>query len=350
MEKSCLRNETIDAVRGIAIILVMTGHIMKVNVAGFSESPIFNVIWSLQIPLFMIISGYVTKYAKPIGNRGEYYYYLGKRSLSYILPWVVWTIFVKVFLLGSADLLYITRIIFSMDSGYWFIFSLWTICIIFGTATYFTHKITQNKLLCNVITILFSIVLSLGLLVVGMEAGMNFLGIKLTLYYLPFFYLGYLYTIIEKEFYEKSWFKDAKHAAILLAIVIYVFIILRINLYSAEDTLTNIIIRITASISGCAVVFYTISQVFMHLNENIRKLIITAGRYSLELYIVHLLFTSIIDVTPMPEFLSVDGFVLCSINYILLILFSTITISIISANKWSNLFCFGKKEVKISKD
>ncbi|HAN21280.1 MAG: hypothetical protein A2Y15_02265 [Clostridiales bacterium GWF2_36_10] len=346
MEKSNSRNNAIDAVRGLAIILVIIGHVIEVNVTGFYESTVFNIIWSLQMPLFMLISGYVTRYSAHINNKKGYFNYLLKRSLTYLLPWVIWTIFVKGLLLGSTNFwAYIKYITFSMDAGYWFLFSLWTISMIFGTATYIANKFTNKNNLRIVITILVSIIFSVFLLIIGLKVGINFLGIKLTLYYLPFFYLGYLYANIENVYSERAWFKAARQAVILPSIVVYAIIILNINLYSMEDNISNILIRMTASVLGCTIVFYTVSvsRFLASQNERVGKALLLAGQYSLELYVVHELLISIMDVIPKPEFLSVDGFILCTVNFILMLLFLIIIIYCISANKWSRLILFGKK-------
>ena len=337
------RNEVLDAVRGIAIILVMVGHVSDVNVTHFFDSTIANVIWSLQIPLFMLISGYVTKYSQPIDDNKSYFQYLIKRTTAYLLPWVIWTIFVKGILLGTTDLIsYIKYIVFTMDAGYWFLFSLWTICLVFGTSTLIATKMSEKKLFRIVITVLTSIILAAFLLIVGIKVGISFLGIKLTLYYLPFFYLGYLFVNIEKEYTGRKWFEITKKAVVLPSIIIYSLIILNFNLYYADDAF-NIILRFVASVLGCMIVFYAMANIAANISTKVKRLLMFSGQWSLELYVVHALLISIIDVVPKPEFLSVNGFILCLINFALMLLFSIIIISVISSNKWSRYYVFGKK-------
>ncbi|HIW50637.1 MAG TPA: acyltransferase family protein [Candidatus Blautia intestinavium] len=62
------RNQTIDILRGIAMLLVVLGHTMTGCTVNSQDSFLFNVIWTLQMPLFILISGYVTKYSRPIVN------------------------------------------------------------------------------------------------------------------------------------------------------------------------------------------------------------------------------------------------------------------------------------------
>ena len=63
------RNAHVDYIRGIAILLVMLGHTVSNNgMNDFADSGMYKVIFALQMPLFMLVSGYVTKYSRPIDS------------------------------------------------------------------------------------------------------------------------------------------------------------------------------------------------------------------------------------------------------------------------------------------
>ncbi len=62
------RNNIVDIIRGFAMLLVVLGHTISGCVAKYSDSLLFQFIWTLQMPLFIIISGYVTRYSKPLTN------------------------------------------------------------------------------------------------------------------------------------------------------------------------------------------------------------------------------------------------------------------------------------------
>lgn len=51
----------IDALRGFAIILVVIGHLVQNNYSDAYHNSIFNVIYSIHMPLFFFISGCVAK-------------------------------------------------------------------------------------------------------------------------------------------------------------------------------------------------------------------------------------------------------------------------------------------------
>ena len=60
-----VRNEKLDIIRGIAAFLVISGHTMQVY-DGYTDNPLYNFITSIQMPLFMMVSGYAIGYSAVI--------------------------------------------------------------------------------------------------------------------------------------------------------------------------------------------------------------------------------------------------------------------------------------------
>ena len=60
------RNHSVDIVRGLAMLLVVLGHTISGTCTGYENTFLLRVIWTLQMPMFFIISGYVTRYSKPL--------------------------------------------------------------------------------------------------------------------------------------------------------------------------------------------------------------------------------------------------------------------------------------------
>lgn len=52
------RDGRLDCIKGIAISLVIIGHILQICYEDYSSTFLYNIIWTLQIPLFVIVSGY----------------------------------------------------------------------------------------------------------------------------------------------------------------------------------------------------------------------------------------------------------------------------------------------------
>lgn len=336
------RNEVLDIVRGIAIIMVILGHVISNNVKGFENSLVFNLIWSLQMPLFMIISGYLTRYSKQLITINDFFNYILKKSFAYLFPWLIWTFIIRVLLVKPDSFNeYIVNILYHMDTGYWFLFSLWTICIIYTISSFLARKISKNALNQITINICITIGIMFILLFIGIQRGVSFLGIKYTLYYSCFYYVGYLYTQIQQRL-NRDRFENLKDIFIFFSILIYSLILIKQNLYAESEGIRSIVIRFIASFLGCAIVFYTVSSRINMFRGKLGKIFLYAGRYSLELYLVHTLFLSGIPINLRVDIYSSQAYLICGLKFITTIVCSFLFISIIHTNKWSRFVFFGK--------
>ena len=86
-----IRNNTVDIIRGIAMLMVVLQHTIARCCFDYSNTFLFNAIWSLQMPLFFIISGYVTRYSKKVVNSKELFGLIKRRTCAYLIPWLVWS-------------------------------------------------------------------------------------------------------------------------------------------------------------------------------------------------------------------------------------------------------------------
>ena len=59
------RIQYIDRLKGLAILLVVIGHLMAFCTHG-ERNPIYEVICSFHMPLFMFLSGLVLTYTPPL--------------------------------------------------------------------------------------------------------------------------------------------------------------------------------------------------------------------------------------------------------------------------------------------
>lgn len=81
-----MRNSSVDIIRGFAMQLVVFGHTISGTVKEYSNSLLFQAIWTLQMPLFIVISGYVTRYSRPLVDSSSLWKFVKKRTLAYLLP------------------------------------------------------------------------------------------------------------------------------------------------------------------------------------------------------------------------------------------------------------------------
>lgn len=249
------RNQFVDIMRGIAMLLVVLGHTMTGCTVDSQKSFIFNIIWSLQMPLFILISGYVTKYSRPISNSKGLWKYVKRRTVAYMLPWAVWSFLVRGIIFGEDDFLNVKHLLWNMDSGYWFLATIWTISMIFGIASFVAERLSKENLLKRQIVLLGFYLVGMILLVgIGAILGLSFFAIKLTLYYMPFYYAGFLYGQFDDRMKESEIGKKIIDSVVAICFVVWLFIILRISLYEMSDGGSAIILRAATSLSGCIAV------------------------------------------------------------------------------------------------
>ena len=111
------RIEYIDRMRGLAMMLVVAGHVLFYN--GYASSPLCYAIYAFHMPLFFIISGYVNHYVwKPI----DVWSYFKKSGMRLIVPYVLWSIiFVVAQSIQMSDLTLNTACSMFPVWAYWFI-------------------------------------------------------------------------------------------------------------------------------------------------------------------------------------------------------------------------------------
>ena len=248
------RNITIDVVRGFAMLLVVLGHTISGTVKEYSESLLFQAIWTLQMPLFIVISGYVTRYSSQLVDSGGLWKFIKKRTLAYLLPWGVWTIVVRGLIFGQSNMLNIKDLLWHMDNGYWFLVTIWTISMIYGISDLLSNKWFKERKM-NVFAHLFFCGIGLmGLAVVGCLIGLDFFAIKLTIYYLPIYLLGYIYGQIQNWVMERANGKCFINIIIVVSLALWLAAIKRFDFFAGGDNLMMIIGRFITSSLGCIAV------------------------------------------------------------------------------------------------
>lgn len=249
------RNQFVDIMRGIAMLLVVLGHTMTGCTANSQSSFLFNIIWSLQMPLFILISGYVTKYSRPISDGNGLWKYVKRRTVAYMLPWAVWSFLVRGIIFGQDGFLNVKHLLWNMDSGYWFLATIWTISMIFGVASFVAERASKENLLKKQIVLLGCYLAGMVLLVgIGVILGLSFFAIKLTLYYMPFYYAGFLYGQFDDRMKESETGKKMIDSVVAICFVMWLFVILRFPLYEMSDGGFAIILRAATSLAGCIAV------------------------------------------------------------------------------------------------
>lgn len=275
-----------DLLRGFAMLLVVLGHTMTGSTTGAEDTLLFNFIWSVQMPLFFIISGYVTKYSQPAENLRQLWLLLKKRTTAYLMPWVVWTFLIRGLLLGETAFFDVKYLLWHMDAGYWYLISLWTISVIFATAQYVSASVSKGKWQ-------YAALLGSGygagmmlLLAVGLCAGLSFWNIKLTLYYMLFYMLGVLVAAGEPLLAGIHW---KKWITVFFGVT-YAGLLWKINFYHISDNIAGITLRILVAVLGC-ILIWRMSRYFS--GGRIAAAVTWIGKNSMGIYLSHYVFLGI---------------------------------------------------------
>lgn len=334
------RNEFVDVMRGVAILLVVLGHTMTGCTANSESSFLYNVIWSIQMPLFFLISGYVTKYSKSIKTTSDLCNYIKRRTIAYMWPWLIWSFLVRGIILGQSYFLTVKFLFWHMDTGYWFLASIWTISIAFGISSFFAEKSNDKSDSKYMIRMLiFYLLCMVALLGIGLSTGLSFFAIKQTLYYMPFYFAGFLWGRYQDNIMSIKWGKSCISILVALCLGVWLYIMVRYNIYALPDSGMAIIFRAITSLCGCVALcglckgIYKSSTAF---GGGVRW----CGVHSLELYLSHYLFLNQVtmELEAAGNALST---LMITINYVITVTLTVLTVIIVIKNSILQriLFC-----------
>lgn len=332
------RNINLDIIRGIAAYSVVANHVLS-HFEGFGDSMIGNINFSLQNPLFMMVSGWALMYSKPIVDKSSFVTFIKKRTLLLIVPWLIWSV-LKYLILGKEDIVtYFQYDLFHMEGMYWFLFSLWVMNIIYAVSCLIFKRITYKRIkYCLSASILSLVIIALVFIVQYRTIGIDFLGTKFTTYYFPFFLLGWFGS----ELYKKTWSDKVVRSfdwAVCICIVLYAILISKFDIASLPDSMA--LLRLFISLIGCVVIFYVIFKNSFNPFNKIVKALSWGGIKTLEIYVVHYIVMGFLK-NSGTSVLTVLGFSEFVLDLVLVLAVTVLFILIIDSNKYSRKILFGK--------
>ncbi|MBR4759335.1 MAG: acyltransferase family protein, partial [Lachnospiraceae bacterium] len=153
------RDRALDGTKGVAILIVMLGHCIVLNGLDQGDPILYDAIASIQMPLFMLISGMAAAMA------GLSFPKLKKRAVAYLVPFFSWFVISYVWarirsgiwgnLNESISPISVTGflgelkdLLFQTDRGLWFLMTLFvvTCCMTIAvTCGQFVADAVRNK-------------------------------------------------------------------------------------------------------------------------------------------------------------------------------------------------------------
>lgn len=336
------RNTSLDAIKGFTIILVMLGHVLVLN--KVNDPILYDWIKAVQMPLFMIVSGYLCGRAGKVADRAakeqisaikSYTGMLKKRAIGYLLPFFAWTL---VFHLDDFTWA-IPGYLEQPERGLWFLITLFVLTFMVYTAQFAEALAGKKNYIVGKLAF-WAVYGALALLVLlENRAGIPWLGPHLTIMYIPYYMAAYLFG--EYESLICKYVK--KNACYALAAAGGVFCI---ALAVTQDLMVmrnfvDYIAQISASFGGCA----SVIAVFYAMKENkVKKFLSWLGMYTLEIYSIHYHFAKILNngtldlkVYSLPWL----GFILAS--FAVMTALTILVIWIAKRFKFTNYVLYGKK-------
>ena len=336
------RNNSIDAIKGVAILLVMFGHVFVHN---HMEDPyVYDFIKAVQMPLFIIISGYLCGQGRVVSNIKEYGMVLKKRAIAYMVPFFAWLTVMHLDNLAEAY-----KIIFvQLDYGLWFLAVLFILTFMVYTAQLAGGKLRERSRLMSESVFWGVYGIMCLILVVQILTGNSFLSPYLTIIYVPFYMLGYVGGNYGKKFLcwgtEESGKLDCKNNRFVqiiavFAIVTFLYLVVARDLNSMETKLDTLI-QMIASVLGCAGIIYGVCQL---KNGKIKNIFAKIGEYTLELYVIHYHFANMLNFHDKQyNFYTLEGVVFVVTSFIAMCAVSFCNIWVVKKVRILDTLLFGK--------
>jgi fucose 4-O-acetylase-like acetyltransferase len=160
MTSTKFRDQFLDIAKGLAIILVVAGHVIQGSSEKFDDLFWFRVIYSFHMPLFVFLSGSVAAIAfSPENVKAGVYSIInqaktriGKAAIRLLIPFISWCVINQLIYHHSDSVLSAVALAFRRpDTALWFLLAIFyciTLSSIFDIAFTFLHR-TLKRLKMN---------------------------------------------------------------------------------------------------------------------------------------------------------------------------------------------------------
>lgn len=333
------RDKTLDIARGFAIVLVVVGHIIQYNLIGNSSSLVFKVIYSFHMPLFFLLSGYVSTFSRKVEDIKGVWNFIYKKTLQLYIPYLIFGYAIPL-ACNSKRMGDLWDVISNPQNGPWFLATLWMTQLIFIIMSYTSCKLGRVCHKYNKVIEMAAYFVGLLLLLIlnKMFGGSSYF----TAIYYIMFIIGRYFALFNKLVYAP--------AATLCGLLVFVGLI---NPYiypigggGGKYILT--FVQLILSISVSIVVLY-FSKSVCDKTSLVQSRLSRIGMYSLNIYLMHYVMIQFVGdenllnvpINPVPLFflLFIAAYMVCEI-----ICFASI---LIERNKYLNFLLFGKLFWKI---
>ena len=345
------RNNAIDSVKGFAILLVMLGHCIVLNGLHTSDPFLYDMIKSVQMPLFMMVSGVLAAMKVKITGSGSGMKKIGARAVSYLVPFFSWFVIVHLYVHAKAGMLSgqlflkeLKELLFQTDRGLWFLMTLFAATLCAMVAQTVADKLCKpgvRKAVCfTVISVAFYLLFFLQ-----SRSGNTFLSPSLMVQYFPFYLTGY----IACGYGEKMLSALKKAELFLVAVLFAVFVLMAafLDLTAPVDGVAALAAQMLASFLGTVSLYAIVYRTAEKKTEK-RGFLSFAGLYTLEIYVLHFRFARLLGLSEKGlELYSPEGVFWVVLAFTLMSILTAICIMILRRIPIVSLLLFGKKHLPL---
>jgi fucose 4-O-acetylase-like acetyltransferase len=326
------RNISLDAMKGFAILLVMIGHVLNLN--KISDPYLYRVIETIQMPLFIMLNGYISGFQLPIDRFEQWKSTMSKRGIAYLVPFFTWLLLKQWDDLarGFKDTL------FQLDRGLWFLMTLFVLNVILYTAQLLSKNFRKKGKVLGFFA--FGIIFGMISVIFVLQFIFHntFLSPELTIRYIPPFLVGYLMSTY-KEDIVKIFNKKLQFLAFIICLSVFVFVCVKYEYY--RPTKFILPIQIVEGLIGSYLVFYT----FLKSKKNVIKYKLAwLGQYTLEIYTIHFHFANKISPDELDFGLySLQGITFAIATFVFMSITTAGLIYMAKQVPFTNFLLFGKQ-------
>lgn len=269
------RDYRIDSIKGLLIILVILGHlIIALDNQNFINHCVMGIIYIFHMPLFILISGYLTKHPDRQQPR-DMWKSVGNIMITLLIFQCISSL--RIYIYHGDVLMSLKGFPFGI---LWYLFSLicWRIML------YYTPKWLLNRPLLYLIIAIIVSLLS-GVFHLG-----TFLSVQRTLNFYFFFLLGFYYR--QGVFNTPLWHNNKMHIAVLVVLMpLLLWLYPRCgNVMNGADYYGIAGLPQKAMVLMCSI---PMTLLMFNIIPDI-KLLRPIGKDSLFYYLYHMLFLAIV--------------------------------------------------------
>lgn len=169
---------------------------------------------------------------------------------------------------------------------------------------------------------------------------MTFLGTQYTLYYMPFFYIGYL----AGHYKNTRLLRNDKIWTLIWGIlcVVYFLIVPKYGYTDIPYTSYYLFVRTGLSLAGCFCIIGLAKKIQWNKMAKLKSCLLWAGNYSLEIYVIHLVVLHYLKKSNF-EADTVEGLLICIFKFCVVYLITVLIVKLFHSNKYTSKLLFGKE-------